>query len=68
MRLSPRSTAPTSRPMAMAKSAGSTPRSTSTAHQAIASGPSRLGKTEKNLIWSFESKRFEHGRYCPLFN
>ena len=58
-RSSPRSTAPTSRPIAMANRAGRTPRSTSTAHQAIARGPSACGKTWKN----FHSLR---ARSCAL--
>ena len=48
-RSSPRCTAPTSVPMAMANSAGRIPRSTSTAHQAAASVRSARGRTPKNF-------------------
>ena len=46
---SPRCTAPTSTPIAMAKTAGRTPRSTRTAHHRQASGPSAFGRTAKNF-------------------
>ncbi len=46
---SPRWTAPISKPMTMAKSAGSTPRSRRTIHHAMARGPLAFGRTLKNI-------------------
>src|ERR1700722_235321 len=48
-RRSPRCTAATSTPMAIAKTAGSTPRRTRTTHHATARGPAALGKAAKNF-------------------
>src|SRR5438132_1553459 len=55
-RRSPRSTAATSTPMAIAKSAGSTARSTRTTHHTTARGRSAFGSTAKNLH-SFRARR-----------
>ena len=46
---SPRWTATTRAPIAMAKTAGSTPRNTTAAHQAIASVPPACGSAAKNI-------------------
>src|SRR5712664_1293082 len=54
-------TAPTSTPMAMANTAGSAPRSTSTIHHAAASTGSAFGRTLKN----FHSCRSRNLRMCP---
>ena len=65
-RLSPRWTAPMSMPIAMPNTAGSTPRSRSSTHQAIAIGPAALGSTAKN-VHSFRSRRrFSTGAFCPI--
>ena len=49
LRLSPRCAAPTSTPVATAKTAGSTPRRISATHHAIASPRSAFGRTPKNF-------------------
>ena len=46
---SPRCTAPTTMPIATANNAGRTPRSSSTVHHAMASGPSAFGRAAKNF-------------------
>src|SRR3989442_1046689 len=55
-RWSPRCTAPTSTPIAMANTAGSRPRRTSATHQATARTRSAFGRTPKN-VHSLRSRR-----------
>ena len=58
---SPRCTAPTSTPMAMAKTAGRTPRRTSTAHQAAARPAIGLRQHGEELPLLPFSQRVQHG-------
>src|SRR5438445_586205 len=63
--LSPCCTAPTSTPMAMPNTAGSTPRRMSTTHQLMARKRSAFGSTPKNFH-SLRSRRRRNTRRVPL--